>query len=185
MKNRLFGATAYLAGPIDFASDDGVSFRQAIRANLDTLGIRFLDPTCKPIKDYGEVGQEKRHHQELRLAEKYEELTTFAKRIRRVDLRLIDKCDFVIAYVDTDIHMCGTYDEIFTAEDQQKPVLLLFKNGKRSAPLWLFGAFNYKTEMFDHLDDLVKHLQTIAYGSEPLGSKWVELWNSQGSTNLL
>ena len=170
--NRLDNSVCYLSGPIDFDKSDGVSFRKLIRESLSHLNIKFLDPTDKPITWAKEIGAEKQLLRKYKEQGRYDELTIAVKKIRRADLRCCDKADFQIAYIDTSIHMCGTYDEIFTMERQKKPVLALIKGHKKDLPIWLFGAIRHE-EMFESLDQLVNYINGLASGKNNMDSRWL------------
>ena len=60
----------------------------------------------------------------LKLEKKYEELSGLMKTIRSVDLRLVDISDFLIVSLDLNTHPCGTYEEIFLANRQKKPIII-------------------------------------------------------------
>ena len=42
---KLKGSLAYLCGPIDYAADLGIGWRQLIKPKLRELGMYILDPT--------------------------------------------------------------------------------------------------------------------------------------------
>lgn len=165
-------AITYLAGPMQFAKDNGVEWRREIirQCHHNRINLRFLDPTNKiegmnaedeiqAVKDY-------------RLAEDYESLTKVVKRFRSTDLRCVDYADFIIAHIDTNVHMCGTYNEIFLAESQQKPILAIVNGGPAKAPDWLFGVIDYR-EMFSSIEGVVDHLNKINKGEIKLDDRWM------------
>ena len=80
--------------------------------------------------------------------------------IRSADLRCVDISDFIIAYIDLDIHACGTYEEIVTANRQKKPVLVWCKQGKEQAPNWLFFMLPHD-HIFSSFDEILDYLHTI------------------------
>lgn len=170
--NYLKNSLCYLSGPIDFAKDDGVSWRNIIQERTRDLKIKYLDPCQKPGAILSESSDEKLKVKKLKDEGKFEEVTIFAKKIRRLDLRYVDLSDFVILYVDTDIHMCGSYDEAIMAERQSKPVLCLLKNGKKNAPLWLFGIVKWH-EMFDSMSELIQYLDDLNSGRIALDKRWI------------
>ncbi len=169
--NQLQSALCYLSGPIDFAADDGRSWRKELKERISYLGIKCLDPTNKPHPMDSEVGWEKDKCKKLKAERQFDELRVFAKKIRRQDLRMIDYCDFVIAYIDTDIFMFGTVDEIITAERQKKPVLGIFPRGLTKAPLWAFAIFKQE-EMFESLQECVTYLNQLD-SSSGLDPRWL------------
>lgn len=169
---KLAGLSCYLCGPIDRVADDGIKIRVEIKAALDSLGIKSLDPTNKPMIGANEVGYEKKYHIKLKEEERWDELAKYAKGIRRVDLRLCDHCDFLVMNLDTDCHMCGSYDEFFEVEDQRKPLFIIAKNGKKDVPMWLFACLPH-THIFNTVEELKVHLTLLDNGTIPLDSKWV------------
>lgn len=169
---RLYGAMLYLAGPIDNAKDDGVGWRRDLIAKTKHIGLKIIDPTNKPKKFKPEIGTEKQHLLQLKEEGRFAEVVEYVKGFRREDLRFVDISDGIIAYVDPDIHMCGTYDEIFTAECQRKPRMLIVKGGKKRCPNWLFGVFKLE-DIFDSVDECVQRLNDIDVGTYKIGREWV------------
>jgi hypothetical protein len=79
---------------------------------------------------------------------------------------MVNCCDFVIALVDLDIHVCGTYDEIGRANDQKKPVLVWCPQGTKAIPDWLFGKLP-NALFFDSVDDVLSYLRGVAFDDDP------------------
>jgi nucleoside 2-deoxyribosyltransferase len=158
MNNRLHNQRVYLAGAMDRVADRGNGWRDNITPFLEDLNIVVFNPIKKPTI----IGQEddRTHKYKLKLkAEKnYDELSQLMKVIRSVDLRLVDISDFLIVNLDLDIHPCGTYEEIFWANRQKKPIIVHMVQGKQQAPDWLFGTIPHKMifsswlEIRDYLD---------------------------------
>jgi nucleoside 2-deoxyribosyltransferase len=176
--NKLKNACVYLSGPIDFVDDDGVGWRRELISKTKHLNLKYLDPTNKPIGLGTEIAEEKALFKKLREEGNWLELRKYAKQIRRVDLRFCDLADFGIVYIDTSVHMCGSYNELHTMENQQKPVFGILKNGRKKAPLWLFAALRPQ-EMFGSIDDCVNHLSELNSGAVEMDQRWV-LWSSDG-----
>ena len=169
MSDELKGSICYLIGPIDFSEDKGVGFRQKIIDELSGLGIVFLDPTSKMGDLAPDVGDEQETIRKLKEEEKWDELRQFMKRIVRSDLRCVDYSDFVIVYVDTDLHMCGSYHEVVCAVNQKKPVLTVIKGGRKKAPSWLFGILRTDA-MFDDVESLAEYFKHPEF---KLDERWV------------
>lgn len=138
--NRLKSQRVYLAGAMDRVSDRGNGWRDEITPFLEDLGIAVFNPIKKPTMLGKEDQETHKYKIELKNQEKYEELSLLMKTIRSVDLRLVDISDFLIVNLDLDIHPCGTYEEIFWANRQKKPIIIHMVQGKRFAPDWLFGT---------------------------------------------
>ena len=149
--NRLNNQRVYLAGAMDRVVDRGNGWRDNITPFLESLGIIVFNPIKKPTV----VGQEDEltHKQKIKLKNtgKYDELSQLMKTIRSVDLRLVDI---------SDIHPCGTYEEIFWANRQKKPIIIHMVQGKENAPDWLFGTIPHEM-IFSSWDDIKSYLGSI------------------------
>jgi nucleoside 2-deoxyribosyltransferase len=165
MYQRLNNQRVYLAGAMDRVADRGNGWRDNITPFLEDLGIVVFNPIKKPTI----VGQEDEQIHKLKLklkqSMKYDELSSLMKVIRSVDLRLVDISDFLIVNLDLDIHPCGTYEEIFWANRQKKPIIVHMVQGKQSAPDWLFGTIPHEM-IFSSWDSLKEYLITIHTNSE-------------------
>ena len=172
--NKLKGSRAYLAGPIDYCENDGVEWRRTMATFLRRHNITVLDPTEKPItiKDVpAEIGEEKRRTQALKDTGDFDAYRIIAKKIRNVDLRMTDITDFLIVYIDQSIPMCGTWEELFNANRQKKPILVVIKGGPAAAPLWLHGTIHYRY-IFDNFDECRMFISNIDYGMENMDGRW-------------
>jgi len=175
MQRLLRGALCYLIGPIDYAPDQGTSWREELILQCNNtwkMGVKFLNPTDKVEGLKQEVDAEQDKIKAFKRNEQWEELSLFMKPIIRGDHRCVDLSDFVIVYIDKDIHACGSYFELQSALNQKKPYFVLIKGGKGQAPSWLFGILDHNY-MFGSLDDLVKSLYKHHVGVIPLSDRWV------------
>lgn len=171
----LNNSLAYLCAPIDRAADNGVGWRKEITPKLQNLGVKVIDPTCKPdINLYSENKDWIQHKKELRQAGNYKELARLMKKVRNLDLRFIDLSSFCLVYLDMESHPVGTLEEVFTANRQKKPCLIIFKQGISSCPDWLFGVFekNWKEFFFEDEAGLLKYLNRVNDGKK-VSDRWV------------
>ena len=154
---RLKGSCCYLSGSIDASPDLGSSWRDKITPLLNDYGVQVYNPLKKPLAMPCETefrGERVCWKQEGR----YEKLATYMKYIRHIDLRLCDRSDFCVAYLDNTIQACGTWEEVFTINRQYKPCLVVCKQGKQAIPDWLFGVLPVQflmgsfDELFEYLD---------------------------------
>ncbi len=153
----LAGTRAYLCGGMDRVKDGGVTWRRNITPKLEELGVVIFDPTNKPF--YDNKGDESDRHVRNRwlYAGEYEKMHDFMADVRGGDLRMVNHCDFVIIYIDTTTHLCGSYEEIAIANHEKKPILVVCKQLKAGAPWWLFGQLPHQhifgsfVEMFEYL----------------------------------
>ncbi|TXT66112.1 MAG: hypothetical protein BAJALOKI3v1_50112 [Promethearchaeota archaeon] len=164
MKSVLNDFTIYLAGPIEYTKDSGVAWRKKIKQYCSDfkLGIDFLDPTDKPVFAR-HINDEKQKSNDLKNEGNWYELRSLMKEIVRTDLRMVDRSDAVIAYINVDIYMCGTMHEIVNASVQHKPIFLIVDGGKKRCPSWLFGLIDYQ-EMFDSVEECISYLHKIDTG---------------------
>ena len=142
--NRLKGQRAYLAGAIDRVPDRGAGWRNTITPFLKDIGVVVYDPLNKPT----DIGLEDEPtcflKNQYKTQENWEDFSSIMKIIRSVDLRLVDKSDFLIVNLDLNIHPCGTYEEIFWANRQKKPIIIHVEQGKKQSPDWLFGTIPHQ-----------------------------------------
>jgi hypothetical protein len=158
--NRLNNQRVYLAGAMDRVPDGGKTWRENITPVLLKMGLTVFNPLIKP----SEIGREDENtvmlKKRLKQEKRYDELSKVMKTIRNVDLRLVDISDFLIVNLDLDIHPCGTYEEIFLANREKKPILINVAQGKQNAPDWLFGTIPHQM-IFDSWLDLQEYLMYI------------------------
>jgi len=162
MQNRLWGMKCYVVGAMDRANDGGVEWRDNVTPTLENLGVVVLNPCNKPISIGQEQGEVREVRNKLKENKEYDELSKLIRLIRIVDLRMVDMCDFVIFNLDTTVHTCGSYEEVFWANRMKKPVLLVCKQGKDKVPDWLFGTLPHE-HMFNNMDECVEYLCHVAF----------------------
>jgi hypothetical protein len=161
--NNLKNSKTYLVGAMDRVSDGGVSWRSKITPMLENLGIRIINPCEKPIYGVKEDNETRWWIEHYKETEQYSKIKEKFSVIRNADLRCVDISDFIIAHIDLDVHACGSYEEIVTANRQKKPVLICCKQGKKNAPNWLFfmlpheHIFGSFEDLFDYLNKINKH----------------------------
>jgi hypothetical protein len=181
-KGKLNSACCYLSGPMEFANDHGIGWRRKFieLAWNRGLDIDFIDPTNKPGGEELKVGEEKGYQAELQEAGKFLELRDYVARYRRYDLRFVDLSDFLIAVIDPTVHMCGTYNEIFIAEQQHKPCFFICEGGLKKLPRWLFDVVDLedpnkgtRCNVFETLEQVIEELVAIDKGEISLSNKWV------------
>ena len=160
--NRLKNTRCYLSGGIEFEPDLGVGWREIIKKELRDLEIIWLDPCKKPIDLGFEDLTSIERRKELRREGKWEEVAEQMKIIRCVDLRMVGISDFLIVNIDTSIHTCGTYEEVFLANRQKKPVIVRIKQGKQGCPDWLLGTLPHQM-IFSTWNEVLTYLINVAY----------------------
>lgn len=172
--NLLKNKTCYLIGAIDRVPDNGAGWRQIMQEVLTKdFGVNVYNPLEKPIN----LGVEDESERQLRREEKakgnFDFVASAVRQIRCVDLRMVDKSDFIICYIDTDVHACGTYEELTTANRQKKPIIVFCKQGKVGIPDWIFGMIPHEL-FFDDIDQVINYLEDVDNGVDKrFAERWV------------
>jgi nucleoside 2-deoxyribosyltransferase len=141
---KLQNQRVYLAGAMDRVADRGTGWRDEITPFLESLGVIVFNPIKKPSTVGMEDSETHNLKKKLKLEQNYNDLSQLMKVVRSVDLRLVDISDFLIVNLDLDIHPCGTYEEIFWANRQKKPIIIHMVQGKQNTPDWLFGTIPHQ-----------------------------------------
>lgn len=161
--NRLRGTRAYLSGAMGLAIDHGVMWREEISGLLQLLGVTVLDPCDKPI----DIGLERIEDIERRTILKndkqFDQLAKEMKLIRCVDLRMVDISDFMIVNIDIDTYTVGTWEEVFLANRQKKPIIAHIEQRKINTPDWLFGTIPHQM-IFSEWNEVIDYLKHVDAG---------------------
>lgn len=160
--NRLKDLACYLSGPIDFTNDKGCSWRDMITPFLTDMNVRVFNPLKHSFYGTQDLDTDKRPRMNKLIQDgKFEELRIEMKDLNHWDLRAVDLSSFLIVNYDINIFTCGTHEEIFQANKQTKPVLLMIGEGMRKKmPKWMYGRFPPE-HMFESWDELKKYLLEI------------------------
>jgi nucleoside 2-deoxyribosyltransferase len=165
--NYLRGKKVYLSGPIHFANDCGVAWRDLITPRLRELGLEVLDPCKKVVNgaiDLSEVGKNKDKFQEMIMQEDWSRVKKEFWPIVRADLRAVDHCDFVICDYDPLIPMVGTIHELVVATFEKKVILLKYdKDQLKNFNPWI-AALIKEHHFFDEWDKMMEHLKKVDAG---------------------
>ena len=88
------------------------------------------------------------------------ELRLITKPIVHTDLRIVDNADAIICNLDVEKRPCGTYDETFTAADQNKPIVVYCPTGLGDIPDWMWGRIPHEL-FFDSWQAVMDYLDHI------------------------
>lgn len=161
---KLFGQRCYESGPIDCAPDYGKGWRDDLKPFFKELGVIVLDPLNKPIDLGFEEGKNLHSYlDDLLDRENYNKVCEIMKVIRRTDLRMCDVADFAVVYIDMDILMCGTIEELTTLNRSKKAILVVCKQGKKNVPRWLFGMIPHQ-HVFNNFEEAKDYLWEVDSG---------------------
>lgn len=170
-KNLLRKTKSYLVGSMEY--EEGRDWREKATTALHKMGVTVFDPYHKPyVKDVceDEVAREKLY--EWKENEEWDRLAERFKTVRAYDLGLVDRSDFIIAYINPRVPSWGTAEEIVTACRAKKPTFIIIEGGKKATPLWIFGMFPHKF-IYDSLDEVIEVLRKIDSGEKEVDSdRW-------------
>lgn len=170
---KLNEAIIYLSGPMENSLDNGATWRKEFIQQVKNSGLKIymIDPTDKPGTNVG--NQEDRFYQlQLRNEGRYEELSSFVKQYRRVDLRFCDIADAIVVFIDPKISSWGTCNEIYVGESQRKPMFVVCEGGIKNLPNFGFDIFDINL-VFESKEELIDYLIKLDNGEIHLGDKWI------------
>jgi len=170
MSGHLKNKKCYLSGPIQFAQ--GPNWRiEPISVMTTRFGIDVFDPYSDEKQSWTS---------ELKIAKENKDISTMvklAKGIVRKDLGMVDRSDFLIAYVPHGIKTIGTVHEVVNSRNSKKPTLLVTdQNDITCLPLWYFG-FIPPSCMFANWDDLYNYLEEVDQGKHDKNDRWKFVYN--------
>lgn len=169
--NILYRTSTYLVGHMQYAN--GQDWREYVEEELEPLGVRIFNPYKKPfVKDVDE-GDEIR----AKIANDMEEghYNDVAKRmrdIRKYDLNLVDRSDFIIAHLLPEVASWGSAEELVTAVRMKKPIFISMEGGKPKTPLWVMGMIPHKY-IYNSIEDVIKMVKKIDSDAKEIDSdRW-------------
>lgn len=186
--NRLKRLSAYLSGPIDFDPTMGKEWRDDIAEFLTNRGVTVFNPLKHIFEGSQEIDTIKRPRMAQLLKDgKFEELKMEMRELVHFDLRAVDLASFLIVNYDTSIHSCGTIEEISVGNKQQKPILIMAKNGKKKLPSWIYGRMPWQ-HFFESWDELKEYIVNIDSNinyelTEPDKKRWLFFDQKQIKSN--
>jgi nucleoside 2-deoxyribosyltransferase len=164
-KYPLEGSKVYLSGPIQY--DIKEDWRNEPRRVLvEEFKINLFDPFADPKQQWVPVLEEAQKNQDL------DTIVKISKSFVRKDLCMVDRADFVIAYLPYKVPTTGTHHEIINSNNAKKPTLLVTDQPKiTSIPLWYFG-FIPKEFMFAGWNELFEYLREVNSGNHRKNNRW-------------
>ena len=171
MKNNLYRTKTYLAGPMQYKNGEG--WRDKVQSKLEKMGVVVFSPYHKPfMKDIQEDDNARKHIKELIEENNYDEVVDRMRMVRSYDLNLVDRSDFIIAYIDPQTPTFGTVEELVTAVRMKRPTFIAIEGGKDKCPFWIFGMFPHKY-IYNSLEDIISIIRRINSGEKTIDSdRW-------------
>lgn len=153
----------YLSGPIQYHD---TNWRQKPVEILNQFNVNFFDPFSDPKQQWVAMIKEAMNEGD------FEAVVSIAKKFVRKDLCMVDRSDFVVAYLPHEVPTTGTHHEIFVSNMAKKPTLLVTNSDDISnIPLWYFGFIPIEF-MFPNWLALHKYLETVDKGEQKHNDKW-------------
>lgn len=173
LKNNLSRMYTYLVGAMDRVNDGGVEWRQKITPILKNMNINVLNPCSHQIKNIIEDRNTRNIIENYKETNQFDRIRDEYGHIRNADLRCVDISDFIIAQINMETHMCGSYEEIVTANRQKKPIILWCEQGKKNLPNWIFLMLPNE-HIFESMSDAIMYLEYINNISDTSNlSRWI------------
>jgi nucleoside 2-deoxyribosyltransferase len=165
--NPLHGTRCYLSGPIEFENQDGINWRDEPKRILtDRFGINVFDPHGDPKQQW--VPELHR----ARIEKRYDDMAKIARKFVRKDLAMVDRADFLIAYLPHKVPTTGTHHEIINSNNAKKPTLLVTNSGDLGyIPVWYFGFIPTEC-MFPNWKSLYEYLDAVNRGIHWHNNRW-------------
>ena len=164
--NVLEGKRAYLSGPIENDNPNHNWRDYPKRVMTEEFKIALFDPFADPKQQWVPVLQEAKKNRD------YGTIVKVAKTFVRKDLAMVDRADFVVAYLPMGVATCGTHHEIINSNNAKKPTLLVTNTDNiANIPLWYFG-FIPSEFMFAGWLPLFNYLREVNEGKHRHNNRW-------------
>lgn len=150
----------YLPGPMESMRDKQAHWRNRLKPMLLDLGFQkknIVDPVERqPEGEYQELDR-------LRGERDWDGFQALAKKIVQHDLRYVDLCDILVGHLFHGVQTCGTWDEVFMACLQRKPVFLAMNEWQDKCPAWIVGRIGHEM-MHENIEEVVENLKRLQRG---------------------
>jgi nucleoside 2-deoxyribosyltransferase len=169
-KKYLVGKRAYLSGPIEYDNPNRNWRDDPKKVLTKKFKIDLFDPFADPKQVLtGELNKARDNND-------VETIVKIAKGFVRKDLAMVDRADFVIAFLPYKVPTTGTHHEIINSNNAKKPTLLVTNSSSISAiPLWYFGFI--PTEfMFASWDALYEYLNEVNNNKHRHNNRWAFIY---------
>ena len=155
----------YLSAPIEHDIGKNDWKLEAKKILKEEFGLNVFDPSADINQHWVPVIKEAREKND------YETMTKIAKNFLRKDLCLVDRADFLIAYLPYMVPTVGTCHEIINSVNSKKVTLLICPESKAKIPIWYYGFVPHSC-MFGSWEDLYKYLREVDAGLHKDNSRW-------------
>lgn len=163
--NHLRNKRVYLSGAIEFGEKNHNWRIEPIKVMSDRFGINVFDPFSDPKQQWLE------NLNEARVNKDYVKIKKIAKNFVRKDLCMVDRSDFLVAFMPYKVPTTGTIHEIVNSNEAKKPTLIVCPQGRENAPLWLWGILP-EQYFFSSWEDLYEYLHEVTQGLHYNDDRW-------------
>lgn len=163
--NYLANSRLYLSGPIEYQKD--MSWRDPVIKHLRSkFNINVFDPHSDPKQQWFQPLVDAKSNKD------WETVRSIAKSFVRKDLCMVDRSDFLIAYLPKGVPTVGTHHEVINAVNAKKPVLLVTDGGDISnISSWYFGFIPFWV-MFPSFETMYSYLEEVDNGLHKENNRW-------------
>ena len=130
----------------------------------EELASRFGLKVYDPYDGDENRGSHLQDIQDAKKARNFVKLSEIFHKTVRIDLRLVDRSDIIIAYTPKGVCSVGVPHEIVVANNAKKPVLLVEGTDSLNISLWYYGFIPYEC-MFGKWEHLFNYLKDVDYGN--------------------
>lgn len=155
----------YLSGPIENDSIEHNWRTEPKRVLNEEFKVKLFDPFEDPKQQWVPLLNSAKERRD------YEEIARIAHGFVRKDLALVDRSDFVVAYLPKGVPTTGTHHEIIWSDNAKKPTLLVCPQGKEHCPLWYYGFIPHQF-MFGSWEELYDYLRDVNVGKHRGVDEW-------------
>jgi nucleoside 2-deoxyribosyltransferase len=161
----LEGVRCYLSGPIEHDATHTNWRTDPTKQLVEGFKINLFDPYSDPKQQWVPLLHEARANKD------YNEIARIAADFVHKDLAIVDRCDFVIAYLPKGVPTTGTHHEIINSVNAKKPTLLVCPQGKENVPIWYYGFIPHEV-MFGSWEELYTYLHEVNDGKHKDKRRW-------------
>ena len=166
--NILWRTKCYTIGAMEYS--DGTNWRAKVENFLVPRGIVVFNPYKQSfIAEHDESPNVRIKMRAAMQKGDFETVSEWSKTIRRYDLNLVDRSDFIIAYIIPSTASWGTAEELSTAVGGRKPIFAIIEGGIKNTPLWLMGELKWKY-LYNNVDEVLEMLDQIDTGKKTIDS---------------
>lgn len=168
--NKLKNTKALVIGPMESDINGGKTIRQFVKKELEKINVVFWDHYNRPYEGHIEEG-EKTHDllKYYRETGQYDKISEY-KDIRRQDLSLVERADFILCIFEKKTFTIGTIEELTLAVRCRRPIFFVWGEGKEKCPFWVFWMIPHHY-IYSSVEEALWMIKRIDCGTKEIDSK--------------